>query len=406
VAKVDAGEFLAIVLAGAFAAVIVTTLPRRFAPPVVVVELVLGIIIGPQVLGLADIDTFIQFFANLGLGMLFFFAGYEIDFDHLRGKPLTLAAWGWVLSVVIAYGVGGALASAGLVLSFLYTGSALSTTAIGTLVPILRDEGEVHTRFGTYLMAAGGIGEFGPILVLTLVLSTQDAIDRAVLLIAFIALAIVIALVSVRTAPFGWSVLERTIESSSQLAVRLAALLVFGLAALAAQLGLDVVLGGFVAGMITRMAVRGREVRVLESKLSAIGFGLLIPFFFIVSGIGFNLDSLLNSPGALLKLPMFLALFLIVRGVPALLLYRGVLGLRDRFALATYSATALPLVVAITDVAIQDGHMRSSTASALVAAAIISTVVFPFIARALRREREVEVEAFPQAAIDASTVSA
>ena len=130
--------------------------------------------------------------------------------------------------------------------------------------------------------------------------------------------------------------------------MRLAALLVFGLAALAAQLGLDIVLGGFVAGMITRMAVRGREVSVLESKLAAVGFGLLIPFFFIVSGVEFDLDALLASPSALLKLPLFLGLFLLVRGLPALLLYRGVLPARDRVALAFYCATALPLVVAIT----------------------------------------------------------
>jgi Kef-type K+ transport system membrane component KefB len=408
VTKVHVGSFLAIVLAGTLAAVIVAAIPRRFAPPVVMLELVLGIVIGPQVLGLANTDMFITFFSNLGLGMLFFFAGYEIDFDRVRGKALVLAAWGWLLSMALAYGIGGLLASAGIVLSFLYTGSALATTAIGTLIPILRDEDEVHTRFGTYLLAAGAIGEFGPILLLTLVLSTQNAINRAVPLIAFIVLAIVIALVSVRSAPAGWSMIERTIEASSQLAVRLAALLVFGLAALAAHLGLDVVLGGFVAGMITRMAVRGREVSVLESKLSAIGFGLLIPFFFIVSGIGFNLDALVTSPGALLKLPMFLVLFLIVRGTPALLLYRGELGLRDRLALASYSATALPLVVAITEVAIQDGHMRSSTASALVGAAILSTVVFPFMGRALRRERKVqpEIEAFPDVAIDASTIGA
>ena len=285
VTKVDAGSFLTIVLVGAIAAVIVSALPKRYAPPVVVLEIVFGIIVGPQVLGLADVDSFVRFFSNLGLGMLFFFAGYEIDFDRIRGKALTLAVWGWALSIALAYGIGGALAAAGIVLSFLYTGSALATTAIGTLIPILRDEDELRTRFGTFLLAAGAIGEFGPILLLTLVLSTQDAINRALPLLLFIALAIVIALVSVRTAPVGWGALERSIEASSQLAVRLAALLVFGLAALAAELGLDVVLGGFVAGMITRMAVRGHEVTVLESKLSAVGFGLLIPFFFTVSGI-------------------------------------------------------------------------------------------------------------------------
>ncbi|MBV8954874.1 MAG: cation:proton antiporter [Solirubrobacterales bacterium] len=402
-AKVDVGSFLAIVVAGTIAALIVSVVPRRYAPPVVVLELVFGIIIGPHVLGLAEVNDFITFFANLGLGMLFFFAGYEIDFDVVHGVPLKLAMWGWLISIALAYGIGGVLAEIGVVLSFLYTGSALATTAIGTLIPILHDEEQLHTRFGSYILAAGAIGEFGPILLLTLVLSTQDAANRALLLLAFIGLAIVIALISVRSAPAGWAALERTIEASGQLAVRLTALLVFGLAALAAHLGLDVVLGGFVAGMITRMAVRGREVSVLESKLTAVGFGLLIPFFFIVSGVGFNVSALFASVGAILKVPMFLALFLIVRGLPALVLYRNCLPGRDRLALAFYSATALPLVVAITEVAIQDGHMRSSTASALVGAAILSTLIFPFVARVLRREAK--VEPFPQAEVEAPPVA-
>ena len=130
----------------------------RWIPlPVVVVELILGIIIGPQVLDLAQPDDFISFFADLGLGMLFFFAGFEIDFERIKGTPLRLASLGWALSLVLAYGIGGALALAGVVLSFVYTGSALATTAIGTLIPILRDDGELRTRFGTYLLGAGAV---------------------------------------------------------------------------------------------------------------------------------------------------------------------------------------------------------------------------------------------------------
>ena len=141
-------------------------------------ELLLGIVIGPQVLDLAHTDDFIEFFSNLGLGMLFFFAGYEIDFERIKGRPLKLGAWGWLLSVALAYGIGGVLAAAGVVVSFLYTGSAMATTAIGTLIPILRDNGELKTRFGTYLLAAGGVGEFGPILLVTLVLSTDQPAAR------------------------------------------------------------------------------------------------------------------------------------------------------------------------------------------------------------------------------------
>jgi Kef-type K+ transport system membrane component KefB len=363
--------------------------PKRFAPPVVVLELMLGIVVGPQVLGLAHTDEFIEFFSNLGLGMLFFFAGYEIDFERIKGTPMKLGAWGWLLSVALAYGIGGALAAAGIVVSFLYTGSAMATTAIGTLIPILRDNGELKTKFGTYLLAAGGMGEFGPILLVTLVLSTGHPLHEAAILISFIVLAIAVALVSVRLAWRGWPALERTFEASSQLAVRITVVLVFGLVLLAGKLGLDILLGGFVAGMITRLALKGHELQVFESKLTAVGFGFFVPFFFVTSGIGFNLDAL-GSLGAMLKLVMFFALFLIVRGTPALLLYRNVLSARDRAALAFYSATELPLVVAITTIATETGHMRTSTAAGLVGAAMLSTLVFPFVGLALRKKTEAE----------------
>jgi len=385
--EVDTESFFVIVVVAAVAAITVAAVPRRFAPPVVVVELLLGIVVGPEVLDLARTDDFIDFFSNLGLGMLFFFAGYEIDFERIKGRPLKLGACGWLLSVALAYGIGGALAAAGVVLSFLYTGSAMATTAIGTLIPILRDNGELKTKFGTYLLAAGGAGEFGPILLVTLVLSTANPLHEAAILLAFVALAIAIAMISVRFAWRGWPALERTFEASSQLAVRVTVVLVFGLVLLAGKLGLDVLLGGFVAGMITRLALRGHELQIFESKLTAVGFGFFVPFFFVTSGIAFDLDAL-GSVTAMLKLLMFFGLFLVVRGVPALLLYRGVLAARDRAALAFYSATELPLVVAITTIAMDTGNMKSSTAAGLVGAAMLSTLVFPFVAMALRKGSE------------------
>ena len=384
--QVDSGSFFAIVAVSAIAAVTVAMVPKRFAPPVVVIELVMGILIGPEVLGLAHSDDFVEFFANLGLGMLFFFAGYEIDFERIKGAPMRLGALGWLLSVCLAYGLGGMLAAAGVVVSFLYTGSAMATTAIGTLIPILRDNGELKTRFGTHLLAAGGVGEFGPILLVTLVLSTTNPFREAAILLLFVALALALALVSVRYAWRGWPALERTFEASSQLAVRVTVVLVFGLVLLAGKLGLDILLGGFVAGMITRLALKGHELQVFESKLTAVGFGFFVPFFFVTSGIEFDLAAL-GSAEALAKLVLFLALFLIVRGVPALLLYRHVLAsARDRVALGFYCATELPLVVAITTIAIDAGEMRASTAAGLVGAAMLSTLIFPFVAMALRKD--------------------
>ena len=382
---VDTDSFFAIVVVAAFAAVTVAFVPKRFAPPVVVLELILGIVIGPEVLHLAHSDDFVNFFANLGLGMLFFFAGYEIDFERIKGKPMKLGALGWALSVAIAYGLGGLLALAGVVVSFLYTGSAMATTAIGTLIPILRDNGELKTRFGTYLLAAGGAGEFGPILLVTLFFSTQNPLHEAAILLGFVALAIALAVVSVRYGWRGWPALERTFEASSQLAVRVTVVLIFGLVLLAGQLGLDILIGGFVAGMITRLALKGHELQVFESKLTAVGFGFFVPFFFVTSGIEFDLAAL-GSAEAIAKLFLFFGLFLVVRGAPALLLYRGVLKARDRAALAFYCATELPLVVAITTIAIDEGHMKTSTAAGLVGAAMLSTLIYPFVGMALRKE--------------------
>jgi Kef-type K+ transport system membrane component KefB len=384
---VDAESFLVIVTVAALAAFLAASVGSRLTVPVVVIEIVAGIIVGPELLSLATADEFVDFFSNLGLGMLFFFAGYEIDFERIRGLPLRLAGLGWVLSLALAYGLGGVLELSGLVLSLIFTGSAMATTAIGTLIPILSDAGELRTRFGTYLLAAGAIGEFGPILLITLFFSTKSAAQNAVILLLFLLLALATALLAVRGAGRGWGMLERTLETSGQLAVRIAVVLVFALGALAADLGLDLLLGGFVAGIIVRLALKGREVQIFESKLTAVGYGFFIPFFFVTSGIKFDLSALTDDPIRLLELPLFLALFLIVRGAPALLLYTQVLDRSERFALALFSATELPLVVAITTIAIEEGHMRASTAASLVGAAILSTAIYPLLALRLRGDR-------------------
>jgi Kef-type K+ transport system membrane component KefB len=382
--SVDSESFLTVVVVGAMAAFAAGLIAPRLAVPVVVLEIVLGIVVGPELLGLAKPDDFLEFFSSLGLGMLFFFAGYEIDFERIRGSPLKLAAIGWLISLALAYSLGGLLALTGLVLSLVFTGSALATTAIGTLIPILSDAGELRTRFGSYLLAAGAMGEFGPILLITFVFSTQSAADNALILSVFILAAVLAAVVGVRGVGRHWGLFERTLETSSQLAIRVAVVAVFALATLAASLGLDLLLGGFVAGVIVRIALKGREVEIFESKLTAVGYGFFIPFFFVVSGVNFDLSALTDEPLRLLELPLFLALFFVVRGVPALLLYRRQLDRQARLALAFFSSTELPLVVAITTIAIDQGHMRASTAASLIGAAILSTMIFPLVGLRLR----------------------
>jgi Kef-type K+ transport system membrane component KefB len=387
VVDVDTASFLVIGCTAALAATLVTFGGRWIFVPVVVLELLLGIVIGPDALGLAEADEFIVFFSNLGLGMLFFFAGYEIDFERIRGVPLRLALLGWLISLALAYSIGGLLALAGIVLSLLFTGSAMATTAIGTLIPILDDAGELRTRFGTYLLAAGAIGEFGPILLITFLFSTDTPLTSGAVLILFVVVAVFAAVFAVRFVGIGWEKIEGAMETSAQLPVRVSVVLVFALAYLASDLGLDLLLGGFVAGIITRLALRGREVAILESKLSAIGYGFLIPFFFVVSGVNFDVSALIDDPQRAALVPIFFLLFLVVRGVPALLLYRNVLELRDRAALAFFSSTELPLVVAITTIAVAEGHMRATTSAALVGAAVLSTAVYPLLGLRMRGSR-------------------
>jgi Kef-type K+ transport system membrane component KefB len=384
---VDAGSFLTIVAAAAVAGTVSAVVGARgLFVPVVVIELLLGVVIGPQGLDIAQVNGFTEFFADLGLGMLFFFAGYEIDVDRIRGEPLRLALLGWAMSLAIAYTIGGVLAAVGVVLSLIYVGSALATTAIGTLIPVLSDTGELRTDFGKYLLAAGAVGEFGPILLLTLVLSTQSALHNALILIAFVALAVLVAVLAVRSAARTVPMLERTIESSSQLGVRWIVVLVFALALLANELGLDLLLGGFAAGLITRQVLATREIPVFDSKLTAVAFGVFIPFFFVVSGMRLDVDALFSSASGVAKLAIFFVLFLVVRGTPAILLYRRVLPLRrDRMALALFTATQLPVVVAITTVAVDGGHMRTSTAAALVGAGALSTLAGPLHGLHMRR---------------------
>jgi Kef-type K+ transport system membrane component KefB len=395
--QVDAGSFLAIVGTSAVAATLVAVAGgRNLFVPVVVVELMLGVVIGPQVLDVAQVNAFTEFFAALGLGLLFFFAGYEIDIARIRGAPLRLGLYGWAMSLAIAYALGGALAAAGVVVSLVYVGSALATTAIGTLLPVLSDTGEIRTPFGTYLLAAGAVGEFGPILLLTLVLSTQSALHNALILIAFVALAVGVAVVAVRSSGHTLPLFERTIEKSSQLAVRWIVVLVFALALLASDLGLDLLLGGFAAGLITRQVLQSQEVPSFDSKLTAVAFGVFVPFFFVLSGMRLDVDALFASVSGVLKLGLFFVLFLVVRGTPALLLYRGVLPLReDRMALALFTATQLPLVVAITTVAVDGGHMHSSTAAALVGAGALSTLAGPLHGLRMRRIAALKRSAAP-----------
>jgi Kef-type K+ transport system membrane component KefB len=354
--------------------------------PGVVLEIGLGIVIGPQVLALAKVTPIIDGLAAIGLTFLFFMAGYEIDLQRVRGRPLALATGGWVASLGLALAFAATLVVTGFALSTLLIGLALTTTALGTLLPMLEDNGEMHTRFGALVLAIGAVGEFLPIVAITLLLSGNNEWSTGLLLVGFVALAVVAAALALRPTPHRVALLlGRTLETSSQLPIRIAVLLVVLLVWVASRLGLDVLLGAFAAGLVVRLANQGENAAIIDTKLAALSFGMFVPVFFIVSGISFDLDALTDSSGTLLRVPLFLLLFLVARGVPTLVSHRNVLGFRDRVAAALLASTALPVIVAITKIGLDRGDMKPENAAALIAAGMLSVLLFPAIAFALRR---------------------
>jgi len=371
----------------AVAAPLVSELPIRLRLPIVVLEIALGILVGPHVLGWAEPTGVLAFLGTLGLGFLFFLAGLELDFDELRGAPLQLGVKSWTASIILALAVTLVLRTIGFVSAPIMVTTALATSAIGTLLPILRDSGELKTRFGKMVLGAGAVGELGPVLVVSLLLTREHTTwQQTLLLLAFatVALAAAMAASKVRLRPIV-GLLARTLHASSQLPVRICILLMIGLVVLADEFGLDLILGAFAAGMVVRLASEGEKGEVLREKLEAIGYGFLVPLFFVMSGIKFNLGSLLESTNAMLRVPLYLGLFLLVRGAPSLLFYRRDLAKGERLPFMLYISTALPLVVAITDIGVATGRMRSENAAALVGAGMVSVLVFPLLALVLRR---------------------
>ncbi len=374
---------LLLILAVAFVAPLISSISPKLKLPALVFEILLGIVIGPEVLGLVKISSPISLLSSLGLATLIFLAGFELDLDRVRGVPARLAISGWLISVAIGLAVAGLLLASGVIKAELYVAFALTTTALGTLLPIIRDAGLLPTPFGTHVLAVGSVGEFLPIIAIALLLGQTGTSDAAFALVAFAVVSVVAVVFAIRVHPgHVRRQLGRTLRSSGQLYIRLALLTIAFMAFLAAELGLDFLLGAFMAGIVYRLyTVAGApesELEVMESKLEAVSFGYLVPIFFVVTGITFDLDAL-AEPTAMLKIPVFLLAMLLARGIPVLL-YRKVLPeARSRASLALLSATGLPLIVAITTIGVEADQMRSSTAAALVGAGMISVIVFPLI---------------------------
>jgi Kef-type K+ transport system membrane component KefB len=361
---------------------LLSELPARFRLPVVAVEILLGIAIGPHLLNLASPDGLVGMFGELGLTFLLFMVGLEIDLGETRGKPLALAAGGWLLSFVVAMVAMLLLQAIGFIQTPpILAAVALSTTALGVLAPILRDEGDSETGFGKQVIAAAAMGEFGPLMVISLlVLPTHGAGLHALFMLAFIAAAFLAAYTAIRVRSSKLiDALAHTMQSSGQLPVRICIVLQAALVALAAKFGLNVVMGAFAAGMVVGLVSKGEGGKLLRQKLDAIGYGFLIPAFFIVAGMRFDVGALWASPLVPLQLIALLGLLVLVRGAPVLL-YRQSLDEQDRLPFALYSATGLPLIVIITELGVSSGLMPPDRAAVLVCAGMISVLLFPVLA--------------------------
>ena len=360
---------------------ILAGLLSRLRVPQVVVLILGGILVGPQVLGWADPEG-IELISNVGLGFLFLLAGYELELALFRERAGRLALTSWLVTVVIAIAVTGALAAAGLVRAFVPIAIGLTTTALGTLLPILRENRMLEGRFGAFIMAAGAVGEFLPIVAVAIFLSTQGAFLGLVSLVVIAGVALLFTFIPrlVRNKRIR-EILSEGEHATSQTTLRWTMVLLFALLVIAADFGLDVVLGAFLAGVVLRRWAPG-DVHSLEAKLDAVGYGFFIPVFFVTSGMSLDLKSIIESPA---RLVVFFVLFLAVRGLPALLFYRRDLPMRGRVQLMLLTATALPLLVALAAIGLESGTMLPENAAALVGAGVLSVIVFPALAVGLRR---------------------
>jgi Kef-type K+ transport system membrane component KefB len=377
----------------ALAPLVVALLPGPRIPQVVVL-LAGGVLIGPEVLGWADRPE-IDLLANVGLGFLFLLAGYELNPHLFRERAGRLAIAGWLITVALATALVGVLAAAGFVHAFVPVALGLTTTAFGTLLPILRDNDMLGGRFGRYLMAAGAVGELFPIFAIALFLGASN---RFVALGSLAAVGVLAVVLSYAPRVVRGRRLERIVRegegSTAQTTVRLTVVLLLLLLVIAEEFGLDVVLGAFLAGIVLRRWTPV-DAHSLKGKLDAIGYGFFIPLFFVASGMGLDVRSIAEAPARLLA---FFVLLLLVRGVPALFLYRRDLPPAQRVQVMFLTATALPLLVALAEIGLRNGTMLRENAAALVGAGALSVLVFPMAAVAIegRQRAQERSEAAPQ----------
>ncbi len=386
-------ESLLIVFGVAVAVPLLLGTAPRLRVPSVVLEILVGVLVGPSVLGWVEIDLPVQILSVFGLAFLLFLAGLEIDLGRLRGRVLRLALVGYLITVVLGLAVGAAAVAAGWVRSPVLLAITLSATSLGLVVAVLKDAGRSDGAVGQLTIAAASVADFAAIVLLTLFFSTAGGSvgQHAVLLALFAALVGIagLLLLRVRRSRRVGGLLERLQDTTAEIRVRISVLLMIALVALASRFGLETILGAFLAGALVGLIDRDASSHPrFRAKLDAIGYGFLIPIFFVAGGVRLDLRGLLENPSALALVPLFLVALLLVRGIPALLWVRSLRG-PETAASALLQATSLPFIVTATQIGTAAGLMSPVTAAALVCAGLLSVAVFPAVALVVLRRATV-----------------
>ena len=385
---------LLIVVAVGFLAPLALGFFPRVRLPSIVLELVLGIAIGPSVLGWVEPDLAVSILALVGLAFLLFLSGLEIDFERLRGRILRLTSIGFAVSFGIAIVLGLGLKAGGFVKSPLFVAIVLVASSVGVLVPVLKDSGDISSSFGQLVIAAASIAEFGSIVLLSLFFSGKGSTSTAGTLILLVGFGLVVLLVGLAIAGVEHSlsldrVLRRLQDTTAEIRVRAAFVLLIGFTALADTVGFETILGAFAAGALLSLIDRDKAMThpELRVKLEAVGFGVFIPVFFVASGVRFDLDALFASASTVARVPLFLLAIYLARGLPALV-YGRLLGRAQSVVAGVLQSTSLTFIVAATQIGLELGVVSQASAAGLVAAGLLSVAISPTVGLVLLQRRQ------------------
>jgi Kef-type K+ transport system membrane component KefB len=401
---------LAIVWLVAFLVPFTLAFAPRLRLPTAVVEIAAGIIIGPAVLDIVQPDTATMVMRNLGLTFLLFLGGMELELDQLRGPRLRSAGSAYVLALILAALVLFPLGATGAVLDPPLLMIAVVSTSLGVIIPVLKDSGQLHTDFGRQSVAAGTIREFAPILLLAIFFS-QTGTDFAHNIAVLIGFAVIVGIVlsgvlwTSRWIRVG-EAMSRFQDTTSQLRIRAAVALLGVFSAVAGQLGFETILGAFLAGafLSTIDSERDAQYGNLRAKLEAIGYGAFVPVFFVTTGLTFDLQAVLDDPTEVIRIAVITAIILVAAVGPSLLLLGRELGIRKAAASGLLQATTLSLLVIVATVGLELGSIKPQNATALVAAGMITVLVFPALANVLIGKDKREGAAEPSAELGEADV--